>query len=258
MENTLRFLLPSGLPCTIRMQNGEDEELLSSVRLTKEGNHINAFLCNIITDLFDKGKPKLQDIIDMRISDKYYALLQSRVFSLGGELKFEYQWEKDGEQIPYFEDLNTYLFDYSKPFPTTEEEGYSPNLFKPFPATGDFHDYHYIYFQMQGKEFRMRFPDGRLEHYLIQLGDDINSNSILKGRELAQKFISDGEKETWVNVNSFKNFSPKDMAFLRKVMADFDDGNQSMTSHIINPYKPDEELDIPLLQIEDFLSPRLT
>lgn len=43
MENTLEFLLPSGLPCIIRMQNGEDEELLSSIRLNKAGNHNKRF-----------------------------------------------------------------------------------------------------------------------------------------------------------------------------------------------------------------------
>lgn len=254
MENTLEFLLPSGLPCTIRMQNGEDEELLSSIRLNKAGNHINAFLCNIVVDLFGKGKPKLQDIIDMRLSDKYYLLIQSRVFSLGAEMEFEYQWDKKTEPVHYTEDLNNYLFDYSKLFPATpEDEGYNEFHIKPFPATGEVHDYNFIYFQMEGKNFRLRIPDGRLEHYLMELGDDINSNSLLKGRELAQEFNG-----SYVPVTSFKQFTPKDMAFLRKVMADFDDGNSSITTKIINPYNPDEELDIPLIQLEDFLSPRLT
>ena len=260
MDKTLEFLVPSGLPCEIRMQNGEDDEILSSVRLQKEGNNINAFVAAIVNK-FNGAKLTLQDVIDMRLSDKYYILIQSRVFSLGDELEFDYTWDKEQGPIRYTEDLNTFLWDYSKPFPyNPEDEGYHPHRIKPFPFSGENFDYHYLYFELGGRKFRMRHVDGRLEKYLIKC-DDINNNSLFYGRELSQLFMEmkEGEEvvEKYIPVTTFKAFIPREMAQLRGILETFDDGNAQISMDLENPNNPGEVIDVPLLSLDDFLSPRL-
>lgn len=264
MDTKKEFLLPSGLSCTIRMQNGEDEELLTSVRLMKSGDNINAFLASIITEFRGK-KPTISDIVNMRLSDKYFTLIMSRIFSMGSEMEFQYKWDDKNlpEPVVYTEDLNLFIWDYSKPFPEPGDEAYNPHRIKPFPETGSGEgitwDYNYIYFNgLDGNRFRIRMIDGHLEKYLTSVGEDgLNANSILMGRELSQLYEKSGEKEqSWIKVQTFKNFSPREMAHFRKVITLVDDGNNSLMVDIENPASG-ETITISLLQIEDFLTPRL-
>lgn len=251
MEN-LEFTLPSGKTATIRMQNGEDDSIVTNVKLQTEGDAYNRFVEAIAISI-DGKKPTYNDILNLRLSDKYCIVIQSRIFSLGAIMKFEYQWPK-GSKVTYEEDLSRFIWDYSKPFPSNPKDpDYDKCRIKPFPAEeADKFDYNFLYFELAGKLFRMRFSDGVFEKNLIKVGQEkLSNNEIFKARELSQ-FLN----EEWVRVDSFRAFTPLEMTKLRAILHEYDD-SEGLTVEIPNPADSDDIVELPLMSIPDFLAPRV-
>ena len=252
MEN-LELTLPSGRIATIRMQNGADDDILTNVKLRQSGEAFNRFLEGIIISL-DGHKPSSKEILEMRLADKYALLINSRIFSLGEILKFEYNWPGIGK-VTYEEDLNNYIWDYSKPdtFPADESDPqYSKYRIKPFQVAeeGKF-DYNYLYFTLGEKNFRMRFSDGVFEKNLLKLSpDQLSNNSVYRARELAQQVGTE-----WALVDSFKSFTPMEMTKLRAIIHTYDE-EEGLIVEIPHP-ETGEITEIPLMEIPDFLSPRV-
>ena len=139
MENfkTTTFIVPSGAEYEIREQNGEDEGVLSNQADAQKLMNITKFLAGIIVhSSVTGGACSVKQVLEIPLLDRYAIIFQSRIFSLGNTLEFEYNWGKlpngNDDKVLYEQDLNEFLFsDYSK-VPTEEELYDLAELFKVF------------------------------------------------------------------------------------------------------------------------------
>jgi len=249
IARTKDLICPSGLKVTIREQNGDDDEVLSDVSAAKEGMSINNFIAAIITKSSLKaGRLTPEDILAMRLRDKYYILIASRIFSLGNIFTFDYTWDEEEKPFGYEEDLLRYFWDFHKPFPTPEDKEYSPLLIPPYPINEPEH----IQTLSSGKVIRWDYSDGFAEKFLFELPlNERNRNAELKARRLGLR-APDG---TFTIVQKFTAFSPKDMSEIRTEM-DKLDSSPDLTTDITHP-KTKEKLNIPLITNQDFFFPRV-
>lgn len=251
MQNS-EFTLPSGKLAVIRMQNGADDDILTNVKLRQSGEAFNKFI-EAITLSIDGVKPTPETILNMRLADKYALMIHSRIFSLGSILKFEYNWPKIGK-VTYEEDLNNFIWDYSNPdFPKDESDPrYFKYRIKPIEREreGEF-DYNYLYFALGDKNFRMRFSDGVFEKNLLKIGPDkLSNNAVYLARELSQLVGNE-----YAPVGTFKSFTPLEMTKLRAILYTYDEGD-GLIVEIPHP-NTDEVVELSLMEIPDFLSPRV-
>lgn len=204
------FFTPSGFEVAIREQTGNDDGILSNVALNKDAASVNAFIQNIIVGLSHiEGLPTTEDILDMRLGDKYCILIQSRIFSLGNILKFTYEWVPGATPTAYEEDLNFFVWDYRMPLPKPGDPDYFSDRIKNYPVSVD---QVYLYLTTsKGKKLRYKYLDGTGEQYLLKLPDshtNINSKLIARGLEYQMD-------TTWITVSDFKLFSSREMGEIR-------------------------------------------
>lgn len=221
---THTFVAPSGTEYTIREQNGQDEEILTNMGDIKKGMNINNFLQGIIVSSSKKaGKLSMQDVMDMPILDRSCILIQSRIFSIGETLEFEYSWPnpqniEKPRKFEYELDLHEYLFDdYSKPEAITEEMLLEKPKGIPFYPIRQEEKY-YTFDLRSGKKIRFHLANGHSEIYLMKLTDDQrtrNTDLIMRGLEL-------NVEGNWEKVFNFSLFSTKDMRELRKYVNSID------------------------------------
>jgi len=238
--------LPSGDKVVIREQNGEDDDVISNVSDFKNYMALNNFLAGVIVHHSRYGNIITPEMIKkMPLRDKYISLLLTRIFSFGDELNFSWEWPDSKKPDEYFEDLNIYIWDYSKDFPKPGEEGYDKHRVEPYITN----PYEYISLTTRsGKNLRMRFLTGETEEYILKLDESQKSrNQDFKAR-LLEIELPDG----WQMVQSFKTFSPKDMQDLRKAAQV--DTPIALTTDIKNP-RTKEELEIDITSLEDFFFP---
>lgn len=234
MEIQLRkmaFTLPSGYSCEIREQNGEDEEVLSNPANIKNFMNINEFIAGIVihTDFTASGKLLVQDVMKLPLLDRAVILINSRIFSLGEELEFNYTWPRlDGSKEPkeftYTQNLKDYLFyDYSQK-PSEEELEAKPDavpyylLEEDKDKPGKIKLTDLCFTLSSGKEIMWDVATVESEQYLMKLGfDNISRNKDLIARNL--RLNVDGN---WERVQNFKLFSVRDMAEMRKEILSVD------------------------------------
>jgi len=247
--NTKEFYVPSGIKAVIREQNGNDDEVITRTSDVKAHLAFNKFIQGILVEWNGESNVKLQQVKEMRLRDKYYILLQSRIFSLGADFHFNWDWEGKGNPTEYAEDLNKYTFDYSKPetFPhTPDEEGYFQFLIPPYKSQ----DKHHEFTTRSGKTLRFRYQDGLSEMYMMEATEETNTqNTELYARGLEMKL--DGN-DTWIKVASFKNFSARDMREIRTQVKIHDPAAELITQ--IESDKGEIQ-NIPLVMIGDFYFP---
>lgn len=212
---------PSKKKFYIREQNGADDDLLSSSSLMKENNNLNMFIVSIVvmTDAFDEGVLNLKNIGRLAIKDKYFILFASRIFSIGNDIKFKYNWGKDkGGVHDYEDDLSSYLWDYSdlenNPLPDEGDEGY--NRFMMQPYSNDPYN-KMLHTTTSGKEFRFSMMNVQAELTLMKRGDDISRNDDLLARNLEQKVDSN-----WIAVKNFSFLSKRDTIELHTVVEELE------------------------------------
>lgn len=254
MENAreLGLLLPSGIKAVIREQNGDDDKWLTNPHLVENNSQFNYFTKAILVslELYDDGgivkNPSLGQVLDLKLNDKYFIIVSSRIFSLGKLLEFTWDWG-DGKEVPYTEDLMAYVWDYTKPLPERGDSNYFGYRIPPYESGRSKTPIEITL--SSGKVLRYKELDGHSEAWLLALGnDEMNINSKLLARELSLKTESDG----WVRVENFKMFSPGDMIDLRKMVKDED--FKGLTD-IKRPGTGDIQ-SIPFLSIPEFFYPQ--
>jgi len=218
------FTVPSGYKVAVREQNGEDDDIVSNAALTETGQSFNIYLSGIIvwTTKGNGGPATPEFIMAMKMRDKYVALIQSRIFSLGWKLKLQYSWPKKDKEnekaIDYFEDLRRYVWDYGnkkKPFPEEDDDKYYAYRIKPYKNPEEIERQISL---SSEKLIKYDYADGNYEKYLLELPVENDSyNKIYRGRNLQ---IKNGE--VWEVVKNFKKFSANDMKDLRKDLQTYD------------------------------------
>ena len=217
MENfkTTTFIVPSGEEYEISEKNGEDEGVLSNQADAQKLMNITKFLAGIIVhSSVTGGACSVKQVLEIPLLDRYAIIFQSRIFSLGNTLEFEYNWGKlpndKDDTVLYEQDLHEFLFsDYSK-VPTEEELDAKPDAIPYYPQMEGIKDLEFK--TTSGKVVRWDYLDGNGEIYLMTLpADASNRNSTLVARNL--RLLVDGN---WEKVSNFSLFSVKDMAEIRK------------------------------------------
>jgi len=247
------LLLPSGNTVTIREQNGNDDDIISSFISGDEMiGPINRFLAGLIVDhSFEGFKSKSTilptEILELLLRDKYFILMASRIFSISDTIIFSWDWKNGKPPVKYEEELLPYLWDYNKEFPQPGDPEYFKYRIAPY--TEQKTDTKELVLK-SGKKVRYGFLNGHGENYLLNIADDnrtINAGLKARGLELWQ----DGE---WIKVENFKEFKAYEMASLRDSIEKEDKQFDGLTD-ITNPYSG-EVLAVPMLSIQDFFFPR--
>jgi hypothetical protein len=239
------FIAPSGSVYYVRELNGDDESIISNTALNKQGKAFNLFISSIVVAFNNNMRnPTYEEVMDMRIRDKYAILIFSRIQSLGSELRFQYTWPGYEQPTIYVEDLNNFIADYSKPVPKEGEPGYFAERIAPY----EFSDGRYREIQLSSKkEIRYLYSNGYTEKYMLDLSEeDLHRNSELYSRKLSIKVGND-----WVKVEKLSDFSIRDLQEIRKDIKEFD-RNYNLLTEISNPRNPFEKQFIPIVGIEDF------
>lgn len=250
-QESIELVTPSGYNVTIRQQTGDDDDIATSAQFISKNENVNRFVQAVIlsSEMSGGAKPTLEEILDMKLRDKYFIVIASRIFSLGPILKFEYEWP-DHLVAEYEEDLRDYLWDYSIPnseFPKPGDPLYSSERLKPH-AKGIDKDMEFTI--STGKIFKFTFINGHGENYLMGLPiDQLSKNAELKARDL--RYQVDGN---WVKVQSFKTFTAREMVEIRKNVFDVDEVIEILTE-IPHP-KTGETIQYPVIGNSDFLFPR--
>ncbi len=247
--DAIKLVTPSGFEVIIRQQTGEDDDVISNPNGAYLGEALNKFVQGIIIKLGANGTaPSYNDIENMKLGDKYFIMIASRMFSLGPVLKFEYEWD-DGEVAEYEEELENYIWDYELDgFPEKGSELYSPYRIPPHKH-GDSTQMEFSI--TSGKKFRFTFMNGLGEKYLMTLPEDqLSKNTELKARNLEQKL-----GEEWVKVENFKAYTAREMSNIRKEVFDNDPITEVLTE-IPHPTKKGKKIMYSLLTSPDFLFPR--
>lgn len=244
---------PSGFRVYIREQNGNDDGILSNVSLARESSAINTFIQDVVVWAEHGATPDNrlteEQVLELRLRDKYYILMESRIFSLGAILKFDYDWGGGQPPVSYEEDLSQFIWDFSSgPFP---EEG-SPDY--PFEAIKPYNsgiNVQYVETTLSsGKKVKFKYMDGYSEQFLIKLPEfKLDINSRLVARDLHLEV--DGK---YMKVENFKPFKSREMAELRDLVEEVDsqfDGVIELTS----PYDQTTTRQY-LVRLPDFFYPR--
>lgn len=242
---------PSGFKVIIREQNGEDDDILSRGSGIADGTSANRFVQSIVvsTDMTDSKRLSLEDVEKMKLCDKYFIIVASRIFSIGQIVKFEFTWKDIKSPVPYEEDLGLYIWDYANenfPF-STEDNDYFQYRIKPHHFGKD-RSFEFI--TDSGKRLRFDFMNGIGEKYLMKLPEaELSKNQELLARNLHQ-YIDD----KWVKVSNFKSFSTSDMREIRGTVFE-NDPVLELYSEIEHPLSG-EKVNHPIIATSDFFFPR--
>lgn len=251
--NVKELVVPSGFKVVLREQNGEDDSILSNALGVKEGTATDSFISGIVvaTDYTDNGKLSSDVAATMKLCDKYFIMIASRIFSLGQTFNFTYPWEgKDGieEEVEYEEDLGLYIWDYSKPFPKEGDPDFYKYRIKPHTHGKDSTREITL---SSGKKVRYHFIDSIGENYQMNQSED---NTSINSELLARR-IELNVNNRWVEVENFKNFSSKDMSEIRYDVEN-NDNLLNLFSDIQHP-KDKRIVKFPILSSSDFFFPRV-
>jgi len=245
--DVIEVVTPSGDKVVLRQQTGEDDDILSSPTGSYLGENLNKFVQGIVVRGGKGIKPTYDDIESMKLCDKYFIIIASRIFSLGNIVRFEYEWP-DGLVAEYEEDLEQLIWDYaSDDFPVKGDVLY--NKFRIPPHQGG-NKGGEEFTTSSGKHFRFTYMNGEGEKYLMQLSiESLGKNTELRARQLEQKL-----GDNWVKVENFKNYNAKEMVEIRNKVFMADPIIQIFTE-IPHP-KTKEKIEFPILSSSDFLFPR--
>lgn len=108
---THEFITPSGYKFSIREQNGADEDILSNPMDVRNLMNLTKFIQAIVvdTDFTPTRRLTVEDADRIPLNDRYCILFQSRIFSLGDEVEFEYDWGQEGGKQVYGQSLSEML-----------------------------------------------------------------------------------------------------------------------------------------------------
>ena len=207
--------LPSGRLVRIRETNGDDDEILSTLKDARQGDSVFNFLANIILEDNTKpGKPStVVDLLDWPVSDRYYLLFKQRIINQGHLLEFDFicqtpdcPSQKDGEKAQSFQqDLHEYDGDLA-------DANYKPHNIhqvKPYPRGSN----KQVEFELSSKKrLRYKILTGVLEKKRLD-GPLENSH---KNSHLVIREIEVYNQDRWTLLTQFKAFSSKEMSEIRR------------------------------------------
>lgn len=241
-----QFIAPSGYSYTIREQNGADDDILSNPSEAKNLMNISRFIAGIVvdTDYTSNGKLTTDQAHNLPSLDRYAILIQSRIHSLGQVLYFTHDWGPDnGGQATYEQDLEEFLFDYSKA-PTEEDLNAKPDAIPYYPM-GKKTEVEFT--TSSGKKLKFKLLTGAAEARVLSLPfDKVTRNVELLVRNLMMEI--DG---AYHEVKTFQSFSVKDMYEIRQQVA-MNDPVFRGTTKIDNPHREGQSENISLMGIPNF------
>ena len=194
----LSFIAPDGINYTIREQNGNDDDVLSTLGDAQQNKSIDKFLAGIII-----GPKRLswEEIhTSMGVATKYYIVLKSRMFTHGNILLFKHTFQT-GEQVEFEEDLSLYDRDLSKDEEVKETPGITPVRKYPNGAS--------ILRQLTigNKKLLYKLQTSKAEAYMMNIPkENVSKNDELRARELT--LIQDGRE---IKIENFRDFSASEM-----------------------------------------------
>lgn len=249
LGRTIPFTAPSGFVYEIREQNGEDEDIISNLGDVKTLNNLTKFIAAIVvkTDFTANQRLTVAQAAELPLLDRYCILFKSRIFSIGKDVEFEYQWPNYSSPLYYTQDLTEMVFeDYSKE-PTDEEIERKPNAIPYYPNGKMIVD---IPSTLEsGKEIMFDLLNGKSESWLGTLTDDKRS----RNTELLAHNIRLKVNDKWEKVENFKLFSVNDMKELRSIVRAYDPEFTTETE-VINP-STNEIVKYPILYTPNFFFP---
>lgn len=238
---TTEFYIPSGAICKIREQTGADEETLSRVSQNQEAGKLDKFLSGIILGI--NGKAVSADYCKkMKSRDRNYILLQSRIFSLGSTLLFDYEFS-NGNKVTFEEDLNIFTHDYSDTeFPKESKA--------PYPYTNGA-EQEVVFNLSSGQSCKFNYLTGLGEQKALELNKNklININSGLVVRD----FQIQDETGNWHYIENFNMFTSRFMAEIRKQVKE-KDPDFELLIEVTDPSTGLKE-ELSLFSLNDFFFP---
>lgn len=236
-----KYLTPSGLEFVLREQTGADDDVINATM--DEVTMINTYLANVIEEDPNGKRMSPEQVKKLRLGDKYFLVISSRILSLGPTLWFKYEWREGQPAVEYQEDLNQFIWDYTKEFPKPGSPDYFDQRIPPYP------DADFISVEIEGHKLRMDYLDGFGEAYMIGLPADKRTvNQELIARNL--RIFTEGE---WKPVVNFASFSARAMVKIRNLVHDFDPPTEGLMT-LTNP-ETLEIIKLPLLAVKDFFFP---
>lgn len=212
---TREVTLPDQSKVTIRLQNGNDEDILSRSSDSQLDN-ISKFLAAIIVS--PEGLTG-KDIEKWKVSNKYYLLLASRVFNFGSEFTFSHTFEMNGKQVTtnFTEELDKYLVDFSNPEEVEKAKLNNPLICKPYLfGTASTREIELP----TGKKVRYEFLTGVGENMINNIPkNQLKINDVLRARNLS---IWDQESNTYKTIKDYANLTSRELAIIRKDITEND------------------------------------
>lgn len=117
-QRTHEFVLPSGVPCVTRSLIGEDYDILTSPKYTKNGTQFVQLCKAALLKLGDSEKISEEMIFKLLTNDRKFMLLQIRQHTMrfSNEFKFTWEWPLKDKQ----KDRQSYEVIFSREqFPVT-------------------------------------------------------------------------------------------------------------------------------------------
>lgn len=214
-SQTFKFTLPSGYYVVIGEMNGSHDDILSNKFDQQNLEHHTNFISSIIVDtnlpMNENGKITREAALDILLNDKYSILFHSRIFSIDPIIKFKHQWLTNSggvDVVEYEDDLNDYVWDFSKPELKEGEEGYLPNRMQRY-AKEAYNKIHYTL--ASGKEVRFGLLNTKSERLLAK---EIIDRTYSRPKDLMARELELNVDGTWMVVENFTMFSKRDMTEL--------------------------------------------
>jgi len=242
------FIGPSGHSYTIQEQNGEHDSLLSNISSTMSGDNYDMFVASIVikTDLTTSGKIMGHDVQNIPSLDFAMIILQSRLHSLGAEIKFTYEWET-GKPSRYIEDLKLYLPDFSLSAEDLELWIKANPLSCPKYPNGNNPLVEFT--TTKSNKFKFSIATRGIEKLMLGMDEgDLDINTKLKIRGLKQEL-----EGKWITVTNFQYIKAAEMRQIRGYLDKFDPTFNAV-SEITNPVNKMKHT-ISLLELQDFFFP---
>ncbi len=242
------FVTPSGHKVVIREQNGADDDILSNPVEASNLMNLSRFISSIVVkaDYYENGKLTVDQAHSLPILDRYAILFNSRIFSLGETLDFDYDWKENGGKASYEQDLREFIFDYSKA-PTEEELMAKPNAIPFYPGEKKIVDFEIT--TRSGKTLLFDLLTAKGEAWAANLPLEKQTRNVgLMARNLRLKV---GDK--YEAVSNFSMFSVKDMVDIRTVVNTYDPVFLG-TTEIENP-TTHEKIEVSVVAMSGFFYP---
>lgn len=239
------FTAPSGKEYTIRQQNGNDDDILSNSVDAQQLKNLSNFIAAIVinTNATENGRLTQDQAHKLPALDRYCILFHSRIFSLGETLEFTQTWSKDVTRT-YEQDLNEFLFDYSKPFEEQADLDSKPNAIPYYPLGDKLVDIEIK--TSSGLQLTFDVMTGAGEAYFLNLPKpEQTRNAGLRARNL--KLLV---KDKYELVTNFSKFTVHDMREIRRSINTYDPVFQGLTD-IENPMDG-SIVKFPILELNNF------